>query len=92
MATGPKPRKRQRRLPSRRRLVGRNGYRHGQRLTAAARWACANRPELLRALMLCIGPFVQLDDGERLRSQDPNLSGPSPYRSVTDVGHALSSS
>ncbi len=34
-------------------------------LTAAARWACVNRPELLQALMLCIGPFVQLDDGER---------------------------
>ena len=33
-------------------------------LTAAARWACVNRPELLQALMLCIGPFVQLDDGE----------------------------
>ena len=33
-------------------------------LTAAARWACVNRPELLQALMLCIGPFVQFDDGE----------------------------
>ena len=32
-------------------------------LTAAARWACVNRPELLQALMLCIGPFVQLEDG-----------------------------
>ncbi len=34
-------------------------------LTAAARWACVSRPELLQALMLCIGPFVQLEDGER---------------------------
>ncbi len=33
-------------------------------LTAAARWACVNRPELLQALMLCIGPFVQFEDGE----------------------------
>ena len=33
-------------------------------LTAAARWACVNRPELLQSLMLCIGPFVQPDDGE----------------------------
>ena len=34
-------------------------------LTAAARWACVSRPELLQPLMLCIGPFVQLEDGER---------------------------
>jgi predicted ATPase/class 3 adenylate cyclase/DNA-binding CsgD family transcriptional regulator len=33
-------------------------------LTAAARWACVNRPELLQALMLCIGPFLQLEDSE----------------------------
>ena len=33
-------------------------------LTAAARWACVNRPELLQALMLCLGPFVQFEDGE----------------------------
>jgi predicted ATPase/DNA-binding CsgD family transcriptional regulator len=34
-------------------------------LTAAARWACVSRPELLQPLMLCIGPFVQLEDRER---------------------------
>ena len=33
-------------------------------LIAAARWACVNRPELLQALMLCIGPFVQFENGE----------------------------
>ena len=31
-------------------------------LTAAARWACVGRPELLQALMLCVGPFLQLED------------------------------
>jgi predicted ATPase/DNA-binding CsgD family transcriptional regulator len=33
-------------------------------LTAATRWACLNRPELLQALVLCLGPFVQLEDRE----------------------------
>ena len=33
-------------------------------LSAAARWACVSRPELLQALMLCIGPFLQVDDDE----------------------------
>jgi predicted ATPase/class 3 adenylate cyclase/DNA-binding CsgD family transcriptional regulator len=37
---------------------------HLANLTAAARWACVNRPELLQALMLCIGPFVQFEEGE----------------------------
>ena len=31
-------------------------------LFAATRWACVARPELLQRLMLCIGPFVQIDD------------------------------
>ena len=35
-------------------------------LLAATRWACSARPDLVQALILCIGPFVQLegDDGD----------------------------
>ncbi len=33
-------------------------------LSAAARWACVSRPDLLQALVLCIGPFAQVDDDE----------------------------
>jgi len=30
-------------------------------LSAAARWACASRPGLVQPLILCIGPFLQLE-------------------------------
>ena len=33
-------------------------------LSAATRWACVSRPELLQTLILCVGPFLQVDDDE----------------------------